>query len=143
MMKKARIARAIIYWTAPLRPDSEGSQLLQMSYTENKTRQGEETMQRRMHSREFKLEVVRQIVTGQKRPAQVCREYGLAESVLLRWRKEYQQRGESAFVAQQSEPSSTQEQRIAELERFCGQLALENQVLKKALQSRGSGSGMS
>lgn len=100
-------------------------------------------MQRRMHSREFKLEVVRQIASGQKRPAQVCREYGLAESVLLRWRKEYQERGESAFLAQQGEPSTTQEQRIAELERFCGQLALENQVLKKALQSKGSGSGIS
>jgi putative transposase len=41
-------------------------------------------MQKRAHSREFKLEVVRQIATGQKRPAQVCREYGLADSVLSR-----------------------------------------------------------
>ena len=45
-------------------------------------------MQKRMHSREFKLEVVRQIASGQKRPAQTCREYGLADSVLSRWRKE-------------------------------------------------------
>ena len=29
-------------------------------------------MQKRMHSREFKLEVVRQIASGQKRPAQAC-----------------------------------------------------------------------
>jgi len=99
-------------------------------------------MQKRMHSREFKLEVVRQIASGQKRPAQACREYGLAESVLSRWRKEYQERGETAF-APQSVESTTQEQRIAELERFCGQLALENQVLKKALRSTGSRSGMS
>ncbi len=98
-------------------------------------------MHKRMHSREFKLDVVRQIASGQKRPAQACREYGLAESVLSRWRKEYQERGESAFLPPASE-SSSHEQRIAELERFCGQLALENQVLKKALQSRGSGSGM-
>jgi transposase len=90
-----------------------------------------------MHSREFKLDVVRQIATGQKRPAQVCREYGLADSVLSRWRKEYQERGEAAFSPPQSTESTTQEQRIAELERFCGQLALENQVLKKALQSKG------
>jgi hypothetical protein len=27
------------------------------------------------------------------------------------------------------------ERQVAELERFCGQLALENQVLKKALQT--------
>ena len=94
-------------------------------------------MQKRMHSREFKLDVVRQIATDQKRPAQVCREYGLAESVLSRWRKEYQERGEAAFSPPQSAESTTQEQQIAELERFCGQLALENQVLKKALQSKG------
>jgi len=92
-------------------------------------------MQKRMHSREFKLEVVRQIASGQKRPAQVCREYGLAESVLSRWRKEYQEHGEAAFQAGVQGSVSPLEQRIAELERFCGQLALENQVLKKALQS--------
>lgn len=86
---------------------------------------------------------MRQVATGQKRPAQACREYGLAESVLSRWRKEYHERGEAAFLPQQSEEANTQEQRIAEFERFCGQLALENQVLKKALQSMGSRSATS
>jgi transposase len=95
-------------------------------------------MQKRVHSREFKLEVVRKVASGEKRPAQICREYGLAESVLSRWRKEYQERGEAAFHVNPSGEVSTQEQKIAELERFCGQLALENQVLKKTLQSMGS-----
>lgn len=100
-------------------------------------------MQKRKHSREFKLEVVRQVATGQKRPAQACREYGLADSVLSRWRKEYHERGEAAFLPTSSEEASTQDQRVAELERFCGQLALENQVLKKALQSMRSQSATS
>jgi transposase len=91
-------------------------------------------MQKRAHSREFKLEIVRQVSTGQKRPAQACREYGIAESVLSRWRKEYQQRGDAAFQPVSAEGMSAQEQRITELEQFCGQLALENQVLKKTLQ---------
>ena len=91
-------------------------------------------MQKRVHSRELKLEIVRQIATGQKRPAQVCREDGLAESVLSRWRKDSQERGEAAFEALQAEGPTSQEQRICELEQFCGQLALENQVLKKTLQ---------
>jgi transposase len=99
-------------------------------------------MHKRTHSREFKLDIVRQIATGQKRPAQVCREYGLAESVLSRWRKEYQERGEAAFQPGQAEGSTSQEQRILELEQFCGQLALENQVLKKTLQRLESRSGM-
>ena len=99
-------------------------------------------MQKRNHSREFKLEIVHQIATGQKRPAQLCREYGLAESVLSRWRKEYQERGEAAFQPLQAEGSTSQEQRILELEQFCGQLALENQVLKKTLQRLESRSAM-
>ena len=89
-------------------------------------------MHKRQHSREFKLDVVRQVASGHKRPAQVCREYGLADSVLSRWRKEYQERGEAAFLPQASDAPATEAQRIAELERFCGQLALENQVLKKS-----------
>ncbi len=68
---------------------------------------------------------------------------GLADSVLSRWRKEYHERGEAAFLPQPCEQASTQDQRIVELERFCGQLALENQVLKKALQSMGSRSATS
>jgi len=87
-----------------------------------------------MHTREFKLDIVRQVSTGQKRPAQACREYDIGESVLSRWRKEYQERGEAAFQPTPAEGATTQEQKIANLEQFCGQLALENQILKKTLQ---------
>ena len=51
----------------------------------------------RTFTREFKLEVVRQIERGAKRPVQVCREYSLAEHVLNRGRKEYEARGEASF----------------------------------------------
>jgi transposase len=90
----------------------------------------------RSFTREFKLELVRQLAAGEKRPAQVCREHGLADSVLARWRSEYAERGEAAFASRTPlSETSTAEARIAELERFCGQLALENAVLEKALQS--------
>ena len=52
----------------------------------------------RVFSREFKLSVVRQVVSGEKRPAQVCREHGLGEGLLLRWRREYETHGEAAFA---------------------------------------------
>jgi transposase-like protein len=97
---------------------------------------------RRNHTREFKLECVRQVATGQKRPAQICREHNLSESVLLRWRKEYELRGEEAFADKQ--PSSREEAleaRIAELERFCGKLALQNEILKKGLGKHRSNGG--
>jgi transposase len=90
-------------------------------------------MSGRVHSRDFKLTVVRQLASGEKRPAQICREHNLASSVVSRWRNEYDQRGEEAFLPPANSEAKTSEARIAELERFCGQLALENALLKKAL----------
>ena len=88
----------------------------------------------RPHSREFKLPVVRQVASGEKRPAQIRREHRLDEGVSLRWRKEYDARGEAAFTPREGAEPGGREQRVAELERFCGQLALENAVLRKVLQ---------
>lgn len=98
----------------------------------------------RVHSREFKLLVCRQLVTGEKRPAQVCREHNLDQSVVSRWRKEFDARGEAAFDHAQScgaSETAALEQRIGELERHCAQLSLENAVLKKLLGRSASRSG--
>ena len=89
---------------------------------------------RRYHTRELKLQCCRQVATGEKRPAQICREHNLSESVLLKWRKEYEAGGETAFTEKQPSANQALEARIAELERFCGQLSLENQILKKSLE---------
>lgn len=96
---------------------------------------------RRKHTREFKLQCCRQVATGEKRPAQICREHDLSESLLLRWRREYEERGETAFTEKQVSGEEALQARIAELERFCGQLSLENQVLKKSLVSMQSQRG--
>jgi putative transposase len=90
-------------------------------------------MSGRVHTREFKLSIAQQLARGEKRPAQICREHNLANSVVSRWRKEYDQRGEEAFGPEASSQAASAEAKIAELERFCGQLALENALLKKAL----------
>ena len=58
-------------------------------------------MRGRPHSREFKLSIVRQLTSGEKRPAQVCREHNLAASMVARWRQEYDLRGEAAFAPAQ------------------------------------------
>ena len=100
----------------------------------------------RAFAREFKLDLCRQIKSGQKRPAQICREHQLTESLLLRWRREFEQRGESAFSAKETaqvSPTALLEQKVAELERFCGQLSLENSILKKASAAGRQQSGTS
>ncbi len=95
----------------------------------------------RTYTREFKLELCRQVATGEKRPAQLCREHNLAQSVLLRWRREYDARGEAAFTEKQLSGNEAYEAKIAELERFCGKLALENEILKKGLSKHHWGGG--
>ena len=92
-------------------------------------------------SREFKLELMHQLASGTRRPAQLGREHGLAEGVLWRWRREYAARGEAAFGPSERNGEQVLERRIAELERFCGQLAVENAVLKKGLALAASRSG--
>jgi transposase len=87
----------------------------------------------RTFSREFKLTIVRHLASGEKRPAQICREHNLSNSMVSRWRQEYDARGEEAFAAKQLSESEAVAAKVAELERFCGQLAMENAVLKKAL----------
>src|SRR6187401_3451472 len=96
----------------------------------------------RVFSREFKLAVVRQVAGGEKRPAQVCREHGLGEGLLLRWRREYEARGEAAFAPHRPSETDALQRRVAELERLCGQLALESAILKGALRSSPSPSAM-
>jgi len=89
-------------------------------------------MQRRTFSRKFKLGVVQEILAGTKRPAQACREHEIRENLHLKWRREYEQRGEEA-------PSA----RVDELERHCGRLSLELSVEKnlERAQSARLGSG--
>jgi len=85
---------------------------------------------------------MRQPTSGEKRPAQICREHQLANSLLSRWRQEYEVRGEEAFSSKQLSESEALAAKVAELERFCGQLAWENSVLKKALGKQKSASDM-
>jgi len=93
------------------------------------------TMRGRVHTREFKLEVCQQIARGEKRPAQICREHEVANSLLARWRKEYEEYGDGAFLPGPKTKQEASERKVAELERFCGQLALENAVVQKALET--------
>ena len=95
----------------------------------------------RTFSREFKLDLMHQLASGARRPAQLCREHSLANGVLARWRQEYAERGEAAFALREPDGEEALRRRIAELERFCGQLALENAARNKGLSSIASRSG--
>jgi transposase len=92
-------------------------------------------MHSRKFSREFKLDVCRQLESGAKRPGQIVQEFGLSGPMVSLWRSEFKQRGENAFTPKERpDPPPTRselEQKVADLERLCGQLTLENTLLKK------------
>ena len=100
---------------------------------------------KRSFSREFKLQVVRQLVTGEKRISQVCREHDLCQTLVRRWREQYEQDGEHAWrEAQSGQVGANAQARIAALEAALGRAHLENEFLRQALEvlaKKGSPSG--
>jgi transposase len=95
--------------------------------------------QRRQFSAEFKARVVLEVLSGQKRAAEVCREHQLKPDLLSRWKADFVTQAASVFAG--DERTQHAEQRIAELERLVGRLTLELEVAKKAvlLCARSSG----
>jgi len=79
---------------------------------------------------DFKFRVVMEVLTGAKKPSEVCREHQISDSVLSRWRKQFLDEGPQIF--ERVKQISQDEARIAELERVIGQLTLELSAAKKA-----------
>ena len=95
---------------------------------------------RRSFDREFKLQVVRQWTSGEKRLAQLCREHQLAESMVRRWREQYEEQGQNAWPEAADlvvEPDA--QQRIRELEAALGRAHLEIELLRRALKQAEKG----
>jgi transposase len=94
----------------------------------------------RRYTTAFKMQVVRAAATGEKRPGQLAREFGISDSLLCKWRTAYEAGGEEALTPRALRAAAvgvaglSLEQQVAALERFCGHLAWENAELKKALR---------
>jgi transposase-like protein len=96
--------------------------------------------QRRQFTAEFKARVVLEVLSGQKRAAEVCREHQIKPDLLSRWKSDFVT--QAATVFQGDERTQQAERRIAELERMVGRLTVELEVAKKAaLLSAGNNSG--
>ena len=84
----------------------------------------------RSFSLEFKRRVVEELMSGESRPAQLCRRYNISTSLLYHWKKQYS-RGK--FNNEPTEEGALKD-RIEKLERLVGKLTLENEFLKRGLQ---------
>ena len=94
-------------------------------------------LSRAVYSRDLKITVMRALDVGST-TTEVARKYQLSPKLLERWRGEWRAKGELAFpgIGRRGAdlPALDDARRIAELERKIGQLTMENDSLKKALQ---------
>ena len=85
----------------------------------------------RTFSQDFKRQVVEELLSGESRPAQLCRRHSISSSLLYHWKKQYS-RGK--FNNEPTAEAALQD-RVEKLERLVGRLTLENEFLKKGLQN--------
>ena len=87
-------------------------------------------MKRRFFSKEFKREVVEELLSGTFSPGAICRKYSIAYQLLRQWQHDY------SMGKLNNEPTTETgyKAKIEQLERMFGHLTMENDVLKKALQ---------
>jgi transposase len=94
-------------------------------------------LSRAVYSRDLKIAVMRALDAGSV-TGEVARKYQLSPKLLERWRGEWRAKGELAFpgIGRRGAdlPAVEEARRVAELERKIGQLTMENDFLKKALQ---------
>ena len=86
-------------------------------------------VKRKTYTAEFKAGLVLEILTEQKSIAQASREYGIKDSVISRWKQEFIERSPQVF--EKENHRDERDQRIAELERMIGRLAMELEMSKK------------
>ncbi len=94
-------------------------------------------LSRAVYNRDLKIAAMRALDDGAT-TGEIARKYQVSPHLLDRWRGEWRAKGDLAFPGigrrGASLPAVDDARRIAELERKIGQLTMENDFLKKALQ---------
>jgi len=94
-------------------------------------------LSRAVYSRDLKIAAMRALDAGST-GGEIARKYQLSPKLLERWRGEWRAKGELAFpgIGRRGVdlPALDEARRIAEMERKIGQLTIENDFLKKALE---------
>lgn len=88
----------------------------------------------RIHTPEFKLQVVLDSFQRNTTIEDICRRHDLAQSVVHKWRKTFRNKGASIFISEKERKRKWPAgQSPDELKRIIGSVTIENEILKKAL----------
>ena len=85
--------------------------------------------QRRTFTAEFKTQVVLDLMSGAHSTAELCRQHQLNPQVLARWKSELLEC--APLVFERDQKRGAEQERIADLERLVGRLAIELDIAKK------------
>jgi transposase len=85
---------------------------------------------RRKFTPEFKSQVVLQLLAGEKRMPELCREYQLTAQVVSSWKQHFLAAAPRAFEPEDADRAEPE--RTAELERMVGKLTMQLEIAKKA-----------
>ena len=86
---------------------------------------------RKSFTREFKLEALRLLDSGEKRPADLARELGIPRNRLYKWREQLERKGEDKVFPGHGRKRGADAE-LAALKRENARLKEENEILKKA-----------
>jgi len=86
---------------------------------------------RRQFDRAFKLEAVRLVVEESRSVASVARDLGIAENLLYRWKQQFTEQQEEAFVGTGN--LTPEQAELRRLQRKLADVTEERDILKKAI----------
>lgn len=90
---------------------------------------------RTTRSIEEKLSIVLEGLKGESNISQICRKYGISQSLYYKWRDKFLDGGKEALKnSRGSSTGKTEEAKIEELEKVIGRQTIVIEVLKKNLK---------
>ena len=92
-------------------------------------------MAKKQISPKLKFQVVLEILTGEKSPGQIAKQYGIHPNSVGVWKKQFLERGSEVFA--QDDTVQQYERRLAELEQLLGKKEVEIALLKNFLGRSG------
>ena len=93
-------------------------------------------MAKKQISPKLKFQVVLEVLSGEKTPGQIAKQYGIHPNSIGVWKKQFLERGSGGVFAQ-DDTVERYERRLAELEQLLGKKEVEIALLKNFLGRSG------
>jgi len=84
------------------------------------------------YTKEFKLEAIRLLSSGDKPVSEIAMELGVKRTLLYRWRDQVRESGDLAFSRTTGRPKNSQLSEVARLKKELKDVTEERDILKKA-----------